>query len=308
MCASRRALASPAQALFNLTYALLEAEATLAARIVGLDPGLGVLHADQLNRDSLAADPMEPARPLVDRYLLRLVGARAFAAADFYATRQGVCRVTPPLAKELVATLPEWRQAVGLVAEDVARLLGEGDRSGRALPNPISGSNRSRGRGLRAIPRRPKAPAQVRRRCVWCGAPVDSGRQTCSRDCQVAVASNNLPAFVAAGVKNLARWREDGGRAELTDDGRARIGARAAESVEAARERQRAHPWPEDLNEFKREILPRLVGVPARALSEATGLSVGYCRQVRKGTVTPHPMWWETLRTVRPSSDAGRIP
>jgi CRISPR associated protein Cas1 len=139
-------LPSPAQALFNLTYALLEAEATLAARIVGLDPGLGVLHADQLNRDSLAADPMEPARPLVDRYLLRLVGARAFAAADFYETRQGVCRVTPPLAKELVATLPEWRQAVGLVAEDVARLLGEGDRSGRALPTPISGSNRSRGR------------------------------------------------------------------------------------------------------------------------------------------------------------------
>jgi hypothetical protein len=106
-------LPSPAQALFNLTYALLEAEATLAARIVGLDPGLGVLHADQLNRDSLAADLMEPARPLVDRYLLRLVGARAFAAADFYETRQGVCRVTPPLAKELVATLPEWRQAVG---------------------------------------------------------------------------------------------------------------------------------------------------------------------------------------------------
>jgi hypothetical protein len=131
---------------------------------------------------------------------------------------------------------------------------------------------------------------------------------TCSADCQVAVASDNLPAFVAASEKNLARWREDGGRAELTDNGRARIGARSAESVEAARKWQRAHPWPEDLNEFKREILPRLVGVPARALSEATGLSVGYCRQVRKGTVTPHPMWWETLRTVRPSSDAGRIP
>jgi hypothetical protein len=143
---------------------------------------------------------------------------------------------------------------------------------------------------------------------VWCGAAVDAGRQTCSADCQVAVASDNLPAFVAAGQKNLARWREDGGRAELTDDGRARIGARSAECVSKAREWQQTHPWPSDLSVFAREVLPNLVGVPARSLAEATGLSVGYCRQVKKGAVTPHPMWWEAMRAVRPSSDDGRIP
>jgi hypothetical protein len=74
-----RLATNPANALLNYLYALLEAEASLAARIVGLDPGLGVLHADQLNRASLAADLMEPVRPLVDGFVLRLLEARGFA-------------------------------------------------------------------------------------------------------------------------------------------------------------------------------------------------------------------------------------
>jgi hypothetical protein len=38
--------------------------------------------------------------------------------------------------------------------------------------------------------------------------------------------------------------------------------------------------------------------VPARALAEATGLSIGYCRQVKTGTVTPHPMWRAAMRAI----------
>jgi hypothetical protein len=53
----------------------------------------------------------------------------------------------------------------------------------------------------------------------------------------------------------------------------------------------------QDTAEFERDILPKLVAVPIRALAAATGLSVGYCRRVKKGTITPHPMWWEALRT-----------
>jgi hypothetical protein len=40
---------------------------------LGLDPGLGVLHRDRPNRDSLACDLMEPVRPLVDAYLTVIV-------------------------------------------------------------------------------------------------------------------------------------------------------------------------------------------------------------------------------------------
>jgi hypothetical protein len=41
----------------------------------------------------------------------------------------------------------------------------------------------------------------------------------------------------------------------------------------------------QDTAEFERDILPKLVAVPIRALAAATGLSVGYCRRVKKGTM-----------------------
>ncbi len=49
---------------------------------------------------------------------------------------------------------------------------------------------------------------------------------------------------------------------------------------------------------FAREILPGLTEVPASTIAEATGLSSGYLRRVKAGEVTPHPMWWETMRAL----------
>ena len=295
---SPRLAGNPANALLNYLYALLEGEATLAARIVGLDPGLGVLHADQLNRDSLSADLMEPVRPLVDRYVLRLLAERSFAADDFYETRQGVCRVTPPLARELALTAPDWGQAVGRVAEDVARLLDAGKGSKSPVPTPLSGRNRSLGRGVQRRSAVTKPRTRVAKGCAWCGATVASGRETCSDPCLDAVNADNRPAFVAAGIDSLARRRAQGLRPELSAGGRQRIAGRASATVKAAREWQRAHAWPADMAEFERTILPGLNGVPACALADATGLSVGYCRHVQRGAVRPHPMWWEAFRTL----------
>ena len=45
------------------------AESRLAAVAMGLDPGIGLLHVDAPNRDSLACDLMEPVRPSVDGQL-----------------------------------------------------------------------------------------------------------------------------------------------------------------------------------------------------------------------------------------------
>ena len=56
---SPRLAASPPNALLNLLYALLESESRLSAAAMGLDPGIGVLHVDTPNRDSLACDMME---------------------------------------------------------------------------------------------------------------------------------------------------------------------------------------------------------------------------------------------------------
>jgi hypothetical protein len=49
---------------------------------------------------------------------------------------------------------------------------------------------------------------------------------------------------------------------------------------------------------FGREILPSLAGVSPTAMADATGLSLAYCRRVKRGLVVPHPMWWERLRTI----------
>lgn len=66
---SPRLAVHPPNAVLNYLYAILEAEARLVAAELGLDPGLGVLHRDTPNRDSLASDLMEPARPLVDAFV-----------------------------------------------------------------------------------------------------------------------------------------------------------------------------------------------------------------------------------------------
>ncbi len=285
---------NPANSLLSYLYAVLEGEASIAARIVGLDPGMGVLHADQPNRDSLATDLMEPVRPLVDRYVLELLARRTFAADDFYETRQGVCRITPPLARELVRTSPEWGRAVGRVAEDVARLLEPGGRPGRGAATPLSGRNRSAGRGVHGREFTPRLPA-VASACSTCGGPTSRGRQTCSPACETEARAAGLEAFVAAGTATIREKRAVGWQPTMGVASRQRVGQRTSDLVRSAREWQRDHPWPADLSAFTREILPRLQTVSVRTIVDATGLSEGYCRRVRAGAVVPHPMWWAAL-------------
>ncbi len=104
---------------------MLEAEARIALLAVGLDPGLGVLHADQRARDSLALDVIEAVRPAVDGWLLDALASRSFRRADFHETREGVCLLMPPLPRLVAETAPRWAAAVAPVAEGVARLLVE---------------------------------------------------------------------------------------------------------------------------------------------------------------------------------------
>ena len=294
---SPRLATNPANALLNYLYALLEGEAAIAARIVGLDPGLGILHADLDSRDSLAADLMEPIRPLVDRFVLDLLADRYFATADFHETRQGACRITPTLARDLAATAPVWARAVGRIAEDVARLLTDPARP--APPTPITGRRRAAAGKYGPRPRQVVSTiSTVPRRCTSCGEPTNGPRQTCSDGCAADAAVDNAQQFAAAGALRLAELRDAGFHRDLGLAARRRIGTRASELLRAARLWQRTHPWPSDMNEFGRDVLPKLARVPAPAIAAATGLSLGYCRRVKAGDVTPHPMWWERLSQI----------
>jgi hypothetical protein len=70
---------NPANSLINFTTAVAESECRLAACACGLDPALGFLHTDTVNRDSLALDLIETIRPAIESWILdwlMSVGAR----------------------------------------------------------------------------------------------------------------------------------------------------------------------------------------------------------------------------------------
>jgi hypothetical protein len=134
----------PANAILNYLYAILEAEARIAALAVGADPLLAFLHSDQRNRDSLACDLMEPVRPKVDAFVLDLLASREFRKEDFFELRDGQCRLLPPLTYELINTAPLWSREVLPVTQAVAvRLLEFQLTPARVAPG-------KRGDGLRA--------------------------------------------------------------------------------------------------------------------------------------------------------------
>ena len=92
---SPRLAVNPPNAMLNYLYALLESEARLALAALGLDPGIGVLHKDTRNRDSLASDLMEAVRPQADAFLLDWITTEPLRRQWFLEERNGNCRLGP---------------------------------------------------------------------------------------------------------------------------------------------------------------------------------------------------------------------
>jgi CRISPR-associated endonuclease Cas1 len=136
-----RTATNPANAILNYLYALLEAETILSCYTVGLDPGLGIFHADRRDRASLALDLMEAARPAVDAYVLALVTQRMLSAREFVETREGGCRITPRFAEQLGETCEVWRSHVAPVVEWAANTLAGHARSRVPSRTPLTGSH-----------------------------------------------------------------------------------------------------------------------------------------------------------------------
>jgi CRISPR-associated protein Cas1 len=81
---TRRPPRDPVNAMLSFGYTMLGTAAESAVLRVGLDPMLGVFHAPDYGRPSLALDLIEEFRPvLVDALVLRLVNRREVAPEDF---------------------------------------------------------------------------------------------------------------------------------------------------------------------------------------------------------------------------------
>lgn len=97
---SPRLAVTPACAMMNYAYSLLESEASLANRALGLDAAMGIFHVDQSNRDSLACDLMEPVRPRVDSYLLDWITTQPLKREWFLEQRNGNARLMASLTEK----------------------------------------------------------------------------------------------------------------------------------------------------------------------------------------------------------------
>jgi len=300
-----RMAADPVNALVNMASALLEVEAILALRTVGLDPGMGFgLHADQPARASAADDLMEPVRPFAEELVLDLIGTRHLSRRDFAEQSNGHVRIMPEFSGTLVqAWVPELGQRIAPWAEHVAAEIGKATGIGR-LPTRLTESNRSAGRrkaARRARTRERVAGRMVPRRCRECGSVLPSTSRTYCDNC---VLSTRIEEF------DRARTKATG-----TLEALRREGADPAHGGEAASKRaetQRRHAQDRKTFEttvrelparevFARQILPTLQTVPVRAMAEATGLTRAYCSMIRRGLSVPHPRHWKALRELEGS-------
>lgn len=293
---SPRLAANPANAILNYLYSLLEAETALACRIVGLDPGIGVWHRDRRARDSLALDLMEACRPAVDAYLLQLVRQRRFRSRDFSETRQGNCRVLPPLARQLAATAETWRNQVGPVVEAAAqRMADAGSATLRELPTPLTNSKRQTAwneRRVRPIKNRP-VTATVPKACTDCGSPLTGNRSWCDACLPERFGALGEKGRAAASTV-LAQLRHDGRDPAHGGEAGRRRGRKNAAHQDAVTA-WNAHHGKADPAVFADKIAPHLRELPTANLVEATGLSEHYCSLIRLGKRVPHPRHWDAL-------------
>jgi len=309
--APRKAV-TPVNALLNYLYAVLESEAHLAAVAVGCDPEVGILHADRAGRNSFVCDLMEPVRPHVDAFVLHLLESRSFLKSDFFETREGVCRVMPPLTEALAVTGAEWARYLAPIAEHVAGALanssdpvppvpasgGRADTRAKARPyrTPLTQRNRSRKRGDqswgdRGLPQ--TLIGSLPTRCKECGTEIPKRRSLCD------TCLKTLPSRASKrAVKVQAQLRAVG------VDKRSGTAVRAKHAEHASRQQKElsawkaANPVTPNPQTFTKEIWPKIRELSVASLTAATGLSGSMCKNVRSGKRVPHPRHWDKFRAA----------
>ena len=282
---SPRLAVNPPGAMLNYLYAVLEAEARLAAAAMGLDPGIGLLHVDTDARDSLACDLMEPIRPHVDSYLLGWLTREPLRREWFFEQRDGNCRLMASFAARLSETARTWGRAVAPIAEWVAHELWS-TTSKRARPRlpatRLTQAHKREAKGVSTDVQAPEPPKPPRI-CVGCGAPIIYGKHFCS-SCGVVIARDELIKSAQRG-RMAAQSREAQARRVETQ----RCNASALRKWEKSGQPKFSEAI------YRNEIQPRLSGVTIPAIMSALNVCESYAADIRRGKRRPHARHWETL-------------
>jgi hypothetical protein len=135
-------------------------------------------------------------------------------------------------------------------------------------------------------------PTTTPRTCQDCGAVLSSDVKRCGACHQAA----NAQRLREQQVDETARRRATSGHPSQRPEVRARIADAQRAQWAARRGDHSAGGFTGTPSEFRRLILPRLVGLAPRQLASETGLSRGYCAQVRDGKRVPDVRHWAAFQ------------
>jgi CRISPR associated protein Cas1 len=276
---------NPPNAALNFLYALLESEARLALCELGLDPGIGVLHSDTKNRDSLACDLMEPVRPQVDSFVLQWLRETTLARRWFFEERNGNCRLLAGLAIQFAETSKMWRHALAPYAEGVARSLWpkKSQPNADGIPTRLTQTRKREAKGIFERPptrRSSKLPSS----CGECGVSIKSGFKYC-RTCVPTVSRKNI--LKAAAIGRLMTHKP------MAQARRADTQRRQNAALRAWRPSDKPN-WL-DKTVYLEEVVPKLRKVTVPSIMSAISVSEPYALGIRAGRRLPHPRHWVAL-------------
>lgn len=284
LSASPRLAVNPANSMLNYLYALLESETRLAAAAVGLDPTLGLLHADTQYRDNLACDLMEPVRPHVDTYLLDWITNGLMRHEWFFEQRNGNCRLMGPFAVRLSETTTAWGNAVAPIVEQVAHNLWVTIRASRdSAPHTyLTQRHRREAKGRLDLP--VVDPPRPPKLCSVCGTNVATNNTYCA-SCAVGARTETL---VEAAKKGRIAAQSEKAQAKRAENRRRNAAAQKAWQLTDK-------PAWLTTEAYRERIQPNLTGVTIPALMKTLDVSKPYATDIRAGRRTPHPRHWLTL-------------
>jgi CRISPR-associated endonuclease Cas1 len=280
---SPRLATNPANAMLNYLYAVLEAEARLAAATLGLDPGIGVLHVDTHYRDSLACDLMEPIRPDVDAFVLNWLKRDPLPRSHFFEQRDGNCRLMALFASLLSQTAPNWANLVAPVAEWFAREIGTPKSSRQPdLPARLTQRFRRQVKGGNPLPE-VGSGFKPKRVCRGCGREIAYRASHC-KSCVKGILSTQITE--AAQVGRIAAQSPKAQRKRAATQ---QINARARYDWKASDQ-----PSWLTADFYCKEIQPRLGSLSSSSIAKRLNVSYSYADDIRKGRI-PHPRHWGAL-------------
>ncbi|WP_423248027.1 CRISPR-associated endonuclease Cas1 [Tunturiibacter gelidiferens] len=280
---SSRLAVNPVNAILNYLYALLETECRLAVAALGLDPEMGVLHMDTINRDSLACDLMEVIRPDVDAYVLRRILKQPLKRTWFFEERNGNCRLMADLASQLAETTSTWARLVAPVAEWTVKEIASTTKTRRATPATRLTQNHKRDiRGGNPFVAS-KNPMALQNVCSDCGSPIINANEKC-RGCSVEESKQRLTKVATEGrvVSHSSNAQGKRSKTQIANQTNIREWSPSDQPSWLTAEF------------YAEKVQPQISSLSCSEITRQLAVSRGYAGEIRQGRV-PHPRHWMSL-------------